>query len=84
MIECHDNPKASRYEATVEGQVCVVEYHLNGATLTINHVGVPKLLEGRGIAKRMMDAVYADAKARGLTIVPVCSYAAAYMQRRKA
>lgn len=83
-VDVKDNPKASRYEASVEDKICVVDYQLKSSTLTITHVGVPKELEGRGIAKRMMDFVVADAKAKKLTIVPVCSYAAAYMERRKA
>ena len=82
VFQIKDNPKASRYETEVEGKTAFAEYTLTGNTLTITHIKVPKPLEGRGIAKRLMDTIVADAKERKLTIVPVCSYAAAYMERR--
>ena len=78
-----NNTEASRYQMDAEGKLAIADYRLRGNTLTITHVGVPRELEGRGLAKRLMDGVVADAKARGLTIDPVCPYAAAYMKRLK-
>lgn len=76
-----NNTEKKRYELDTDGHVSVADYHLDDDRLVITHVGVPEQLRGRGIAAKMMDGVVADANARGLTIVPVCSYAAAYMKR---
>lgn len=78
-----NNVAQNRYELITDGHMSMAEYTLQGKELRINHVFVPNELRGRGVAAKVMEGVVADAKARGLTIVPVCSYAAAYMQRNK-
>ena len=42
---------------------------------------VPERLEGRGIASRLAKHVLADAKARGLLILPVCPFFSSYLQK---
>lgn len=76
-----NNIANSRYELITDGHVSVAEYRLEGERLVITHVGVPEALRGRGIAAEVMKGVVEDAQGRGLTIVPVCSYAAAYLKR---
>ncbi len=76
-----DNPAASRYELLVDGHVSVADYRLQGDAIHITHVGVPEALRGQGVAAKLMAGVVADAKARALTIVPICSYAVSYLQR---
>lgn len=83
MANVTDNKASNRYELITDGHVSVADYLLEGETLTITHVGVPEALRGRGIAAQVMDGVLADAKARGLHINPLCSYASAYMARHK-
>lgn len=78
-----NNTNESRYEIITDGHVSFAAYQLKGNKLVIEHVFVPNELRGQGMAAKIMEAVVADAKARGLTIVPVCSYAQAYMQRQK-
>jgi uncharacterized protein len=42
---------------------------------------VPPALESRGIARRLLDALLADSRTEGFTIVPLCPYVNA--QRKK-
>lgn len=42
---------------------------------TITHTGVRPEYGGRGIAKQLVERVIEEAQARGVHIVPVCSYA---------
>jgi predicted GNAT family acetyltransferase len=81
MTNVTNNTQGSRYELMIDGHLCVADYQLDGVRLVITHVEVPGELRGRGIAAQVMEGVVADARARGLTIIPVCSYAATYMQR---
>jgi len=76
-----NNTEKKRYELSVEDHLAVADYALDNNNLTINRVFVPEELRGKGVAGKVMEAVVADAKARSLTIIPVCSYAESYMKR---
>jgi predicted GNAT family acetyltransferase len=71
----------SRFEATVEGHLCVLDYRLEGSTVFMTHVGVPPPVEGRGIAGELTQTAVAWARAEGLEIVAACPYVAAWMGR---
>ena len=84
----HDDPvkvthdeAAGRFEATVQGQRCELEYVLRDGVAVLTHTGVPAALEGRGIASRLAEAALAHARSAGWRVRPSCSFAAAYMQR---
>jgi hypothetical protein len=79
--EITDNAEAHRYELPVDGQVAVVTYNLSPPNLMITETLVPQGLEGRGIASRLARHVIADARARGLLILPVCLFFAAFFQK---
>lgn len=70
-----------RFQARVEGHLCVADYVLRDGVMTMNHTEVHPTLEGRGIAGRLVAAAFEYARAEGLKINPVCSYVAAYMRR---
>lgn len=76
-----NNTSQNRYELAAEGSLAIADYRIEDSKLVITRVFVPDELRGKGIAAKVMEGVVADAKARGLAIVPVCSYAATYMQR---
>jgi predicted GNAT family acetyltransferase len=65
----------------VDGHLAIADYHMNGNRMEITHVEVPEALRGGGVAAKLMAGVVDDAKARALTIVPICSYAVAYLKK---
>ena len=75
------NAAASRFEATVDGHLCVASYHLVDGVMRFHHTGVPAALEGRGIAAAIVRAAFAYAEAHDLKVEPWCSYVRVYMQR---
>lgn len=77
-----DNLEAGRFEIDVSGQVVFANYRRSGDALFIDHVETPPALRGAGAAGALMEAVVERAREEGRTIVPVCSYAAAWMKRR--
>ena len=79
--EIHDNAEARRYELAVDGETAVVTYNLSPPNLMITETLVPERLEGRGIASRLAKHVLADARGRGLLILPVCPFFSAYLQK---
>lgn len=80
-IQIEHNPGASRFEAHVDGLLCDASYQLVGDVMWMNHTGVPRQLEGRGIAARLVSTALAHARAQGWKVKPTCSYVAAYIQR---
>lgn len=80
-IEVRHNPAASRFEATVDGLLCVVDYHLVDGVMRLHHSLVPHALEGRGIAARIVRTALDYADAHGFAVEPRCGYVRAYMRR---
>jgi len=76
----HDEA-ASRFEVVVDGLRCVVDYRRTGTVVDLHHTGVPRPLEGRGIAAALVRAALDWAAAQGLKVRPSCSYVRVYMQR---
>ena len=76
-----DNSQASRYELAVDGGIVFAIYRRDGATLFIRHVEAPPRLRGSGAAGRLMAGVMERARAEHLKVVPLCSYAAAWLRR---
>ena len=76
-----DNAAKSRFELVEDGQTAFADYRRQGGKLVIPHVELPHALRGKGTAGRLMEGVVAHARAEGAKIVPICSYAAAWLQR---
>jgi predicted GNAT family acetyltransferase len=74
-------PEAARFEASVDGRMCVADYRLYRGVMSIVHTAVPKSLAGRGIAAALIRAVLDHARGAGLKVRPDCSYAELWMQR---
>lgn len=74
-------PGQSRFTATVDGVLCVLDYQLQGDTMVIVHTGVPSPVGGRGIAAELTKFALDSARAQGWKVRPVCSYAEVYMRR---
>jgi uncharacterized protein len=76
-----DNPAASRFELTVDGRLAELQYRRRGDRLVLVHTGVPSELGGRGIAGALVVAALKRAESEGLTVVPLCPFARAWLER---
>ncbi|MBN8486564.1 MAG: N-acetyltransferase [Burkholderiales bacterium] len=74
-------PDLGRFEAVVDGLRCEADYHLQDGVMVMTHTGVPRALEGRGIAAQLVAAALAHARQQGWRVQPLCSYVAVYMRR---
>jgi predicted GNAT family acetyltransferase len=74
-------PERRRFETTVDGHDCEIDYQLANGVMTITHTGVPAPVGGRGIAAEMTRFALDTARTNGWKVVPACSYAAAFMRR---
>jgi predicted GNAT family acetyltransferase len=76
-----DNESKARFEVTIEGHLADLTYKLDGDRIVLIHTGVPKELEGHGLAAELVRFAIARAVRDGLTIVPICPYARSYFQK---
>lgn len=76
-----DNSALSRFELGTGDDLAVAAYRMSGDTITFTHTEVPPALRGSGIASRLVCGALDSARARGLRIVPLCSFVAGYVAR---
>jgi predicted GNAT family acetyltransferase len=76
-----DNPALSRFELDADGVTAVANYRLDGRVITFTHTEVPPQARHGGIASRLTEGALAAARARGLKIVPRCSFVKAYVDK---
>jgi len=81
MGELRINQDLSRYEMDEAGLTAYADFRQEGERLFIDYVFAPPALRGTGTAGRLMQALSVDARRRGLTITPICGYAAAWLRR---
>jgi predicted GNAT family acetyltransferase len=81
-LEIADAPAVQRYEALLDGElVGILEYVVKRGRIALVHTEVPPEHEGRGIAARLASFALAEARRRGLRVIPVCPYVRAYLER---
>lgn len=79
-----DRGSHGTYRAEVPGAAHLAEltWRKRGDARVANHTFVPPEMRGQGIAQKLVEALVADARAQGFTIVPECSYVEALFRRR--
>jgi predicted GNAT family acetyltransferase len=81
MPDISHDQQHHRFTTRIEGHDAYLEYELSGDDMAITHTRVPPAIGGRGVAAQLMQAALAAAKDNHWNVVPVCSYAVAYMKR---
>lgn len=82
QTEVSHNPQQNRFQIEIETHLAVLEYRLNGSTITFTHTGVPTALEGRGLGSKLVRAGLDYARSQGLQVIPLCSFVASYIQKK--
>jgi len=76
-----NNETGRRFEATVDGKLATLQYRLRPNAIVFVHAEVPVELEGQGLASKLARAGLDFARAKGLQVIPLCPFVAAYIQR---
>jgi predicted GNAT family acetyltransferase len=81
-VDVADNADKHRYEASVDGELAGYVYYRSGPDrLVLVHTEVMDEFEGHGVGSRLLAATLDDVRRRGLSVVPVCPFAAAFIDR---
>jgi predicted GNAT family acetyltransferase len=76
-----NNEAEQRYEVAVPGGLAFTAYRLEPGRIVFTHTEVPKAAEGHGVGQELVRFALDDARARGLAVVPLCPFVAAFIER---
>ena len=82
LFEVQHNITEKRFEVEIDSYTAVLEYRLDEAAIVFTHTGVPDALGGRGLGSKLVRAGLDYARAQGLRVVPLCSFVAAYIEKK--
>ena len=80
-LEITHNPANDRFEVFIDGKLSKLDYIQEAKNFVIAHVGVYPEHRGQGVAGKIVEAALQYARENGLGVIPMCSYAAAYIRR---
>ncbi len=82
QAEVTDNRHRSRFELERNGLTAILEYRRTGnGPVLLTHTQVPDELSGHGVGSRLVRGALDELRARGMRIVPLCSFVAAFVAR---
>lgn len=82
-ITAHEKGESGEYRAHVAGSDVIgrLTWTMRDGARVAEHTLVPKEIGGRGVAGKLVEALIADARAKGFRIVPECSYVVAAFEK---
>jgi predicted GNAT family acetyltransferase len=77
-----DNPEQLRYEILRDGELLgEILYRTKPGAVVLVHTEVAPSAEGEGVGSRLVAGALEDIRSRGLRVVPICPFVAAYIRR---
>ena len=80
-ITVEHNPQAGRFVIKNDGHLAVLKYQLADGKIIFTHTGVPEALGRQGLGSMLARAGLEYARVQSLTVVPLCSFIAGYIQK---
>lgn len=81
QLTVRDNPERHRFEIDLgDGSFAIAEYTLPAGKIMFTHTEVPEAHEGQGVGTKLIRYALDAARERGLKVIPICPFFAAYMQ----
>lgn len=82
--EVHDNAERKRFEIDLgDGSFAFAQYNLIPGEIMFTHTEVPDAHGGQGLGTALIRAGLEAARERGLKVIPICPFFAAYMQKHE-
>ena len=76
----HD-PDELRYELLLDGRVIGrIDYRVRPDRVALVHTEIEPSLRGRGLGTRLVEAALGDLRERGVRVIPLCPFIAAYIR----
>jgi predicted GNAT family acetyltransferase len=86
MADVRDHPDRRRYEVfTDDGQLGgFAQYVLRAGRVIFTHTEIDDAFEGHGLGSKLAQGALDDVRTRGLHVVPLCPFIAAYIEHHPA
>jgi predicted GNAT family acetyltransferase len=79
-IDVTEHERAGRYEVRVDGRLAgFADRTVRNGLMVLPHTVVDRAYRGRGLAAELVRRALADARDRGLGVIPSCWYVAQYI-----
>ncbi len=75
------NNDENRFEIRIGDDVALIEYLIQGHTITMTHTEVPVAFEGKGVAGKLAKFALDWAKTEGYKVNPLCPYVKGYIAK---
>ncbi len=75
------NKSQNQFELAVGDSIAFLEYYMEGDKMLMTHTEAPEELRGTGTAGNLVKQALQYAKDNNLTVVPLCSYVASYVNK---
>ena len=77
-----DNAEKHRFEIDLgDGSVAIAQYTLPEGKIMFTHTEVPPAHEDKGVGSALIRFALASARTRGLKVIPICPFFAAYITK---
>jgi predicted GNAT family acetyltransferase len=76
-----DNKPEHQFELYTENQKSIVQYEIKGNRFILLHTEVPESLQGKGLAKILVEKTLQTIDSYGMKIIPVCPYIVSYLKK---
>jgi uncharacterized protein len=81
-VSVTDNPSELGYELHVDNDLAgEIRYRRQPGAVVLVHTDLEPIFEGEGLGSRLVQGALDDIRARGLAVVPVCLFVAAFIRR---
>jgi uncharacterized protein len=80
-LNLDDKGHGTFYIMDGEGQIGEMEISISGQNLTVYHTEVATKAEGKGYAKKLLNAMVDHARSNHLKVIPLCPYVHAQFKR---
>ena len=79
-----DHADKHRFEIDLgDGSFAIAQYNLLEGKIMFTHTEVPPDHEGKGLGTKLIEASLASARERGLKVIPICPFVAAYIKQHE-
>ena len=79
-VQVNHNAANRTFEVWIDGHLSKLDYIQDEKNFVITHVGVYPEHRNQGLAAKIVDAGLEYARQNSLRVIPMCSYAAAYIR----